>query len=500
MRPTRTTLQAVIGSVLLGTTSYAIAGSIGGMDVSNGPQFLVSQYYSNVPVTIGGTLAGYGRVDSINSIPIGTLCADCELTYQFSGYTVSSVSPTEIRYSGGTYQYYLGFGANHDFTTRNAGGSAGDLAEATNGTLFLSLRGHPIDAAGNTLVGTGVGIGTVSPTGFGSGLLDVNNSLGGIANPFFDTNGILSLFGGNADLQHGSSFTGLQPAYSGECPGGPACLRGSADATGNATGVSSVAAPPGTEALLVLLATIGGLQAENGPAFSVSQVYQNIPTGIGDTLSGYGRVDSINSIPVGSLCTDCELTYVFGGFNVSAVTPTEIRYTGGWYRYYLGFGADHDFTTLNAGGSAGDLAEASNGTLFLSLMGHAIDAFGNTLVGTGVGIGTLSPTGFDTGLLDVDLGAGGLSNPFFDNNVILALFGGGADLQHGSSFTGLQPPYPGECPGGLACLRGSEDFTGNLSGLSQVPEPATFALFVAGLAGLAATRRRESARMVRTSS
>ncbi len=247
----RKALQALAASAFLLTiSSYAPAGSIGGLNVSDGPAFLVSQYYSNIPIVIGGTLSGYGKVDSINSIPVGTLCADCELTYRFGGYTVSSVSATDIRYSGGSYQYYLGFGADHDFTTLNGGGSAGDLAEATNGTLFLSLMGHAVDAAGDTFIGRGANIGTLSPTGFGSGLLDVDTAAGGLANSLFDSNSILALFGGPADLQHGMSFTALQPAYPGECPGGAACLRGSADFSGNLSGVAGVP-EPGTLGLLV---------------------------------------------------------------------------------------------------------------------------------------------------------------------------------------------------------------------------------------------------------
>src|SRR6266536_3358479 len=145
MNPKRRTLRAVAASaILLATSSTGFAGPIGGLDVANGPTFGVSQTYQNVPTAIGDTLSGYGKVDSINSIPIGSLCSDCELTYQFGGYTVSAVSPTTIRYSCGWYRYYLGFGAQNDFTTLNAGGSAGDLAEATNGTLFLALTGHAV--------------------------------------------------------------------------------------------------------------------------------------------------------------------------------------------------------------------------------------------------------------------------------------------------------------------------------------------------------------------
>ena len=244
-------------------------------------------------------------------------------------------------------------------------------------------------------------------------------------------------------------------------------------------GVSSVA----------LAVDIGGLNVPLGTTFAVAQVYENIVTGVGDSLTGYGKVDSINSVAVGSLCSNCELTYQFGGYTVSSISPTEIKFSGGWIKFYLGFGADNDFSTANAGGSAGDLAEATNGTLFLTLKGHDIDAAGNTFLGTGANIGTLFPTGFGTGLADVDTAGGGLANAYYDSNSIPALFGGGnADFQLGSSFSGLNPVYPGECPGGAACVRGSADFTTT----GVIPEPGTYALLLAGLGvvGLVARRRR----------
>ena len=254
MRRMRKTLPVVAaGAILLGTSSYALAVLIGGLDVPNGPIFSVSQVYENVPTTVGDTLTGYGKVDSINASAVGSLCTNCELTYQFGGYTVTSISATEITFSGGWYKFYLGFGADNDFTTGNAGGSAGDLVEATNGTLFLSLMGHAADSAGNTLIWTGTNIGTVTPTGFGTGLADVDTAGGGVANPFFDTNSIVALFGGPADFEIGSSFSALHPVYPGECPGGPACLRGSADFTGF---VTDVTAPPVPEPATIALVAV----------------------------------------------------------------------------------------------------------------------------------------------------------------------------------------------------------------------------------------------------
>ena len=239
-----------------------------------------------------------------------------------------------------------------------------------------------------------------------------------------------------------------------------------------------------------LAVDIGGLQVPTGQTFAVGQVYENVVTQVGDVLQGYGKVDSIGSFAVSGLCTDCELTYRFTDYRVTSISASEVKFTGGMISFYLGAGAFNNFNTANAGGSAGDLIEATDGTLFLSLMGHAIDAAGNTFVGTGRDIGTVFPTGFGTGLADVNMAAGGIANAFFNTNSVNALFGGGnADFQLGSSFSGLNPVYPGECPGGAACVRGSADFTG---AVAAIPEPETYALMLAGLGavGFVARRRR----------
>ena len=236
---------------------------------------------------------------------------------------------------------------------------------------------------------------------------------------------------------------------------------------------------------------IGGLNIPAGSTFAVSQIYENVVTRVGDVLNGYGKVDSLNSFAVGTLCTNCELTYRFSGYTVTSLSATDIKFSGGLIQFYLGFGAANNFNTANAGGSAGDLAEATDGTLFLTLKGHAIDAAGNTFVGTGANIGTTTPTGFGTGLADVDTSAGGIANAFFNTNGVAAAFGGGpADFQLGSSFSGLNPVYPNECPGGQACVRGSADFTGNVA---AIPEPGTYALLLAGLGAVGFVARRRKA-------
>lgn len=239
---------------------------------------------------------------------------------------------------------------------------------------------------------------------------------------------------------------------------------------------------------------IGGLNVPIGPVFAVGQIYENAVTAVGQTLSGYGEVDSISGQAVNTLCTNCELTYRFSDYVVSSITSSEVRFTGGTVNFYLGFGADNDFNVFTSGSSAADLAAATNGTLFLSLMGHAVDAAGNTFIGTGINIGTVTPSGSGSGLADVNTATAGIANAFFDTNAVPAVFGGPADFLLTSSFSGLFPPHPGECTQGQgpSCISGSADFRGNV--VANIPEPETYALMLAGLGvvGFVARRRRKT--------
>jgi len=242
-----------------------------------------------------------------------------------------------------------------------------------------------------------------------------------------------------------------------------------------------------------LAVDIGGLNVPTGPTFAVAQVYENVVTGVGQTLSGYGEVDSINGVAVNMLCTNCELTYRFTDYVVSSLTATEIKFTGGKVTFYLGFGADNDFNAFTSGSSAADLAAATNGTVFLNLMGHAIDAAGSTFAGTGLNIGSATPSGTGSGLADVDGSGSGIANAFFDTNTVPATFGGGnADFLLTSSFNGLFPPHPAECTQGQgpSCVSGSADFRGNVT---VVPEPESYALMLAGLGAMAFIARRRKA-------
>mgnify|MGYP002623577136 FL=1 len=226
-----------VSALVCATSASAGFINIGGINMPTGGHFEVASIYENVVTGVGQELKGVGEVTSINGFATNTLCAGCELTYRFEGYIVTSITPTSITFSGGTIRFYLGFGADNDFNPFTSGGSAADIAAAGNGTLFLTLAGHAIDAAGNTFAGSGNNIGSPNAAGNGAGLADVVAG-GGIATNFFDTDSITALFGpAFADFQIGSSFSNvlLSPAQRAECnanPFAPLCLAGSADMRG----------------------------------------------------------------------------------------------------------------------------------------------------------------------------------------------------------------------------------------------------------------------------
>lgn len=248
---------------------------------------------------------------------------------------------------------------------------------------------------------------------------------------------------------------------------------------------------------------VGGILITPGFHIEVASVFENPVFAVGNTLSGYGEVSQVNgsaNFCAGGLGT-CELTYRFGGFTVSALTATTFAFSGGWVNFYVGTGVNNDFNPYASPSSAADITAATNGTLWLTLAGHAIDALGNTLAGSGVNIGTGFDSGNGSGLLDVDLtgaangnaaGAGAVANTNFDTDAIFALFGAGnADFLLTSSFFPLVVPHPAECTAGVltSCLTGSSDIRG-----VAVPEPATLGLLGAGLLGAAVVGRARRGR------
>ncbi|MDH5664821.1 MAG: PEP-CTERM sorting domain-containing protein [Nitrosopumilus sp.] len=206
-----------------------------------------------------------------------------------------------------------------------------------------------------------------------------------------------------------------------------------------------------------------------------STLYENVVGAPGDVLSGMGQITTLNAQNQATFCPGCELTFTFSGFTLSAISGNQVAFTGGTVNFWVDNTPDFDATNA---------ATAGDGNLWLQLAGHSVFNAGNGLVGTlfstinsgTLGSGTEGGTG--TGLLDV---IGGLAAANFDTDGI-ASSNTPADFQFTSSF---QPIPNGITPDGYA-LFGTTDLQGN-----AIPEPATLALFGAGLIGLGAFRRNK---------
>ncbi|REL28564.1 PEP-CTERM sorting domain-containing protein [Thalassotalea euphylliae] len=200
------------------------------------------------------------------------------------------------------------------------------------------------------------------------------------------------------------------------------------------------------------------------------------------TLSGFGIVTGLNNTNQGTFCPSCELTYEFGGFELSSVIPqspgADLGFTGGWIRFYV----DNPLSTPYDGN---DRTTANDGTLWLALSARdqastihpglvSIEADLSTFGGGG-------DAGTGAGALDVDFtfGGGGLAANNFDTNTQVA----GTDVFFSTSF---QPIPGGATPDGLE-LFGTADFRG----ASTIPEPSSIALIGLAMLGFAGLRRRK---------
>ncbi|MGC2456536.1 MAG: PEP-CTERM sorting domain-containing protein [Gallionellaceae bacterium] len=209
-------LNKLFASMVVGLAAFASSNAqanitVGG--VSWDPASIIdftaqSNLYETTTGTATQTISGYGLMTALNGDPAATFCPACELTYVFSGYTLTAavnqgVGPYAgfgtgidsltgaFSFTGGTLDVYVDPSRNFSFT---------NPATASNGTLFLSLTGDSTTYGGGiTLEGNVTGHNSNGLTGQGTGYMDVT---GGLAAAYFDTNSQP----GGSDFSYTSEF------------------------------------------------------------------------------------------------------------------------------------------------------------------------------------------------------------------------------------------------------------------------------------------------------
>jgi len=176
-----------VAGIALATSMSAVATPVTVAGITWDPDAFLdfssqNTLFVNDLTNVGDVATGTGKVTNING---GSNFGTNELTYQFGGYQIATLTGNNATFIGGWVNFYSDASNNFDF--QNAG-------TATDGSLFLSLVAR--NTGSSTLTGT---LATLNQDGNAQGVLDV---VGGLASTYFDTN---SMFSGG-DLEFTASW------------------------------------------------------------------------------------------------------------------------------------------------------------------------------------------------------------------------------------------------------------------------------------------------------